>query len=96
MFLQAIGLSRDMLIQAMGLLFTASTIALALALQDNNLLTVQLGALSLAALVPAAIGMIFGQRIRQALSERRFRQIFFIALLILGTYIITNSIYNLI
>lgn len=96
MFLQAIGLSRDMLIQAMGLLFTASTIALALALQDNNLLTVQLGTLSLAALVPAAIGMIFGQRIRQALSERRFRQIFFIALLILGAYIITNSIYNLI
>jgi uncharacterized protein len=45
LFLQAIGLSRDMLIQAMGMLFT-STLALALALQGNGLLTAKLGTLS--------------------------------------------------
>lgn len=92
MFLQAIGLSRDMLIQAMGVLFTASTLALAFALQGNNLLTVELGTLSTAALLPAVIGMVVGQRIRKGLSEQVFRRVFFISLLILGAYIIANAL----
>ena len=58
LFLQAIGLSREMLIQAMGMLFTASTLALAIALQGNGLLTIELGKLSTAALLPAIIGMV--------------------------------------
>ena len=92
MVLQAIGLSRDMLIQAMGMLFTASTLALAFALQGNNLLTVELGALSTAALLPAIIGMVVGQRIRKGLSEQLFRRVFFISLLILGAYIIVTAL----
>ncbi len=90
-FLQAIGLSRDMLIQAMGMLFTASTLALAVALQGNDLLTLELGTLSAAALLPAIIGMLFGQRIRQRLSEQLFRRVFFISLLMLGAYIIASA-----
>jgi uncharacterized membrane protein YfcA len=91
LFLQGIGLSRDMLIQAMGMLFTASTLALAVALQGNHLLTTELGILSAAGLVPALIGMVLGQRIRQRLSEQLFRRIFFIALLLLGAYIVVNA-----
>ncbi len=91
LFLQAIGLSRDMLIQAMGMLFTASTLALAVALQGNDLLTLELGTLSAAALLPAIIGMLLGQRIRQRLSEQLFRRIFFISLLMLGAYIIASA-----
>src|SRR5690606_14250078 len=52
MFLQAIGLSRDVLIQAMGMLFTASTLALAAALQQANLLTTSHGVVSGAAVLP--------------------------------------------
>ncbi len=92
MFLQALGLTRDVLIQAMGMLFTASTLALALALQQNNFLTVEHGTLSLAALVPAIAGMIAGQRIRQRLSEFLFRRVFFIALLLLGAYIVVTAL----
>ena len=91
MFLQAIGLSRDMLVQAMGMLFTASTVALAVALQGNNLLSPQLGLLSVAALLPAILGLIAGQHIRQLLSETLFRKVFFIALLVLGAYFIVNA-----
>ncbi len=94
MYLQAIGLSRDVLVQAMGILFTASTIALALALQGNSLLTTQLGLVSAAAVIPAAVGMIAGQRIRRRLSEERFRQVFFIAILILGAYIIASAAFG--
>ena len=92
MFLQAIGLSRDQLIQAMGMLFTASTLALGMALRQNNLLTVELGTLSLVALLPALAGMMFGQRIRKMLSERIFRKVFFVALLVLGSYIVANAV----
>jgi uncharacterized membrane protein YfcA len=91
LFLQAIGLSRDMLVQAMGMLFTASTLALAVGLQGNGLLTPELGKLSAAALPPAIIGMMFGRRIRQKLSEGMFRRVFFTALLLLGGYIIANA-----
>lgn len=91
MFLQAIGLPRDMLVQAMGMLFTASTIALALALQGNSLLTTELGLVSTAAVIPAALGMVAGQRIRHRLSEKRFRQIFFAGTLLLGAYIIAKA-----
>ena len=90
LFLQAIGLSRDRLIQAMGMLFTASTLALAVALQGNGLLTRELGAFSAVGLLPAIIGMVLGQRIRRRLSEQLFRRVFFIALLALGAYIIAS------
>ena len=91
LFLQAIGLPRDMLIQAMGMLFTASTLALAIALQGNDFLTFELGTLSAAALLPAVIGMVAGQRIRRNLSEQLFRRVFFVALLLLGAYIIASA-----
>ncbi len=92
MFLQAVKFSRDELVQAMGMLFTLSTLALGFALRQNNLLTVEYGTLSLVALLPAIIGMIFGQRIRKGLSEIFFRKVFFISLLILGVYIIANKL----
>lgn len=91
LFLQAIGLPRDQLIQAMGMLFTVSTLALGLSLGGNSLLSVELGGLSAAAVVPALIGMGLGQRLRQRLSETLFRRIFFVSLLLLGLYIIGDA-----
>ena len=90
-FLQAIGLSRDSFVQAMGMLFTVSTVALALALQNLDILTNHLGLVSAAAVIPAALGVIIGRRIRFKLSEERFKQVFFIAILMLGAYIAVNS-----
>lgn len=92
LYLQALGLPRDMLVQAMGMLFTASTLALAIALQGNGLLTIDLGTLSAAALLPAIVGMILGRRIRQSLSEELFRRVFFVSLLLLGAYIIAGAV----
>jgi uncharacterized membrane protein YfcA len=86
-YLQALGLPRDVLIQAMGVLFTVSTAALAAALGDQRLLSLELGGQSLAAVVPALLGMVLGQRLRRRLSEAAFRKTFFCALLVLGIYI---------
>ena len=88
MFLQCIGLPRDMLIQAMGILFTASSVALAFALGINAVLTVQLGIASFFAVVPALVGMWIGQKLRLRLSEEQFRKASFIGLILLGGYIL--------
>lgn len=91
-FLQSIGLARDALIQAMGMLFLASTVALAVALGGNDLLTPRHGVLSAAALAPAGVGMVIGQRIRKRLPEARFREVFFTAILLLGCTIIARAV----
>lgn len=93
LFLQGIGLSRDQLVQAMGMLFTLSTLVLAAAMYGRGLLTIQLKILSLSAVMPALLGMMIGQRVRRRLSEARFRQVFFIGIAGLGAYIASRSIY---
>ncbi len=96
MFLQAIGLPRDALVQAMGILFTVSTIALAIALGHNDLLSPRLGLLSAIGVIPAIGGMVIGQRIRKRLPEATFRKVFFVALFALGAYIAANALLTLI
>jgi uncharacterized membrane protein YfcA len=92
-YLQALGLKRDELIQAMGLMFTLSTISLALALGGQKLLTLELGVASLLGVVPALIGMALGQQLRRRLSEARFRVVFFIAQIALGGYIAARAAF---
>ncbi len=86
-YMQALGLKRDELVQAMGISFTLSSGVLALALAGQALLPAELGLLSAAALVPSAIGMVLGQWVRKRLSEERFRQVLFVALLLLGVWL---------
>lgn len=91
LYLQALGLTRDMLVQAMGMLFLLSTAALALSLGQSRLVSAELGMVSALGLVPAILGMILGQKIRKRLSEDRFRRVFFFGVLVLGLYIVARS-----
>jgi uncharacterized protein len=83
-YLQAIGLEKDELIQALGLSFTVSTLALALGLWRVD--AWQMGAVwdSLLALAPALIGMWAGQWLRGRIAAATFRTVFFAGLLLLG------------
>lgn len=92
MYLQALGLPRDMLMQAMGMLFAISTVGLAFALHRYSYLTAEIGMTSAFAVVPAILGMVIGQWIRDRLSEDIFRRVFFMALLILGANIIIRTV----
>ena len=91
LYLQALGLTRDVLVQAMGVMYTLSTLALGMALAENSLLPSDLGIISGVAVLPALAGMMIGQRIRQSLSETIFRKVFFSVLLILGLYIMDRA-----
>lgn len=87
LYLQSIGLNRNALIQAMGILFSVSTVALAVALGHHQLFSMELGGFSLGGVVPALAGMVIGQKVRKRLSEVAFTRVFFSSLLILGAYL---------
>ncbi len=91
LYLQALGLARDTLVQAMGVVFVALTLALGISLSNHGLLPRELGALSAAAVVPATLGMAAGQRIRRRLPEATFRKVFFCFLFVLGLYIAARA-----
>ena len=91
-YLNAIGLSRDQLIQAMGILFTLSTLALGVSLGHHHMLDAAQLTTSSIALLPAILGMLIGQRIRSRVSAVVFRRIFFWSLLLLGVYIVVNAV----
>ena len=93
-YLQSIGFKRDMLIQSMGILFTVSTLALIFSLHGNEFLTSELGVWSSVSVVPAIFGMVIGQRIRQGLSEKAFRKLFFFFILTIGAYIVVTALQN--
>jgi uncharacterized membrane protein YfcA len=90
-YFQAIGLSRDTLIQSMGILFTALTIVLTVSLQTHNILTLELAGWSAMAIVPAILGVLLGQFIRHRISENVFNKFFFISLIFLGSFITFNA-----
>ena len=87
MYLHAIGLSRDQLVQAMGLLFAMSALALGISLQETGSIDSGLWQISSLALLPALFGMQCGKLCRDYLSDDFFRRVFLSGLTLLGLYI---------
>lgn len=86
-YLQGLRLERDALVQAMGLCFTTSTLALGGMLLAQGRYPAALAGASLAMLLPALAGMALGQWVRQRLPLALFRQAFFLGLAALGTHV---------
>ena len=91
-FLQSLGLARQALMQAMGLCFTVSTLALGTGMAlargpDHAALSWGSTALvSALMLLPALAGMAWGERLREALSPQVFKRVLMLSLLALGIY----------
>jgi uncharacterized protein len=83
-YIQALGFDRENLVQALGLSFTVSTIALAIGLGSHSVFQFQEFATSALAVIPALIGMWAGQIVRQKVSPATFKRWFLICLLLLG------------
>ncbi|RFC64032.1 sulfite exporter TauE/SafE family protein [Fulvimarina endophytica] len=83
-YLQSLGLERDDLVQALGLSFTVSTIALGLALGWSGGIGSDGWLASALAVVPALAGMQVGQLVRTRISPLLFRRLFLVLLLLLG------------
>jgi uncharacterized protein len=86
-YLQGIGLEKEEFVQALGLSFTVSTIALAFNLIAAGALNVSLAGSTIVALIAALGGMWIGQIVRLKLDQAAFRRWFFAGLLLLGIYL---------
>lgn len=91
-YLQALGFEKEELVQALGLSFIVSTVALAFGLVGVGALDWTVAASSLLALLPALGGMWVGQTIRQRISPATFKLCFFAGLLGLGFYLVARTL----
>lgn len=93
-YLQALGLEKDDLVQALGLSFLTSTLCLGLTLAAGGLFTPAVAGSSLLALIPALGGMFLGQMMRSKISPATFRRWFFLGLLALGLYLVGRYVWR--
>jgi len=90
-FMQAIGMDKDELVQALGVFFTTATVALAFNLSSAGLLTVSVALPGIIAMIAAFAGMFLGQAVRASMNAETFRRWFLIALMLLGVYLGGNA-----
>ena len=83
-FIQALGLGKEDLVQALVLSFTVSTMALAAGLAGGGAFRLSGLGWSSLAVAPALLGMWVGGRVRLRVSEVKFRRWFLICLWVLG------------
>lgn len=91
-YLGSLGLDREGLIQALGLSFTVSVIALAGALIATGQFQRSEITHSLWAVIPALAGMFIGQHVRTRLQPAAFRKWFFVGLVVLGLYMVLRAV----
>lgn len=87
-FLQSLRFNKDELVQALGLSFTVSTVALAVGLYLHDAFRVEQFSLSFLSILPALAGMWLGQKVRARIGAKRFRQCFLLFLIVLGMELI--------
>jgi uncharacterized membrane protein YfcA len=92
-YLQALGMEKEELVQALGVSFLVSTLALAASLGHAGALEGAIWAGSLLALLPALAGMGLGQRLRLRLHPARFKVCFLAGLLLLGVYLCVRAVF---
>ena len=91
-FMQAIGMEKDELVQALGVFFTTATLALAFNLTSAGLLNASTALPGVVAMIAAFAGMFLGQAVRTKMAPESFRRWFLIAMFLLGLYLAGSAI----
>jgi hypothetical protein len=94
-FMQAIGMEKDELVQALGVFFTTATLAQGYSLISAGLLNASVAIPSGIGLVAAFLGMYLGQLLRSRMDADTFRRWFLIAMLLLGIYLAGEMVIRL-
>ena len=94
-FLQAIGMEKEELIQALGVFFTVATLTLGFNLTSAGLLTAATALPGAVAMVCSFIGMFIGQAVRTRLQPELFRRWFLIGMILLGTYLAVSAVFEI-
>jgi uncharacterized membrane protein YfcA len=93
-YMQAIGMEKDELVQALGVFFTVATLAMAFNLTSAGLLTAATALPGAVAMAAAFAGMFIGQAVRLRLQPEAFRRWFLIAMILLGIYLMGSAVYE--
>jgi uncharacterized protein len=91
-FMQAIGMEKDELVQALGVFFTVATLALAFNLTAGGLLTPANAVPGVVGMACAFAGMFIGQSVRSKMPAETFRRWFLIAMILLGLYLVGSAL----
>ncbi len=94
-FMQAIGMEKDELVQALGVFFTVATLALAFSLSNSGVLSAATALPDAVAMVCSFAGVFIGQAVRSRMQPEAFRRWFLIAMIFLGLYLVGTAIFNL-
>lgn len=92
MYMRSLDWHRDTLVQGMGLVFMTGIVALGTSLGRIGFLDAERAGASLAGVVPALVGLWFGQRLRQRLSIRAFQRAMLIVLATIGVHLLIEAL----
>ena len=95
LYLQRMLSNRHALVQAMGLSGGVATISLGVSLGGRGMLSNELLFTSGAMVIPALMGMAFGNMVRSKINEVLFRKLFFVSLSFVGIWIVVSAVINL-
>jgi len=94
-FMQAIGMEKDELVQALGVFFTTATVALAFNLTASGLLTAATALPGAVAMAASFTGMFIGQAVRTRMQPEVFRRWFLISMILLGIYLAGSALLKI-
>lgn len=92
-YMNSLGLDKDALLQALGLVFTVGTFAMAVGLYLKGRFEFTAAWQSTLCLIPTMLGVVAGQKCRAMLSPDIFKTVFFAGLFALGSYMIARVIW---
>lgn len=94
-YMQAIGMEKDELVQALGVFFTVATLALSVNVSAAGMLTRATAISGGIALACSFAGMFIGQSVRSRMPTAAFRRWFLIGMIVLGIYLAGSAAYEL-
>lgn len=90
-YLLSLKLDRDLFVQTINSAFTLNSLIMILGLANLGIITVPMVTLSAAGILPVALGVYLGGKIRKRVSEDVFRKMVLILFLFLGLNLIARS-----
>lgn len=87
-YFDRLGLPRHDLVQMLGISFSLGTLALGVSVAGHGDYDLSLLVVSTIAVVPAALGMLLGQKTRGRMSEAAFRRALYVGLMAVGIHLV--------
>jgi uncharacterized membrane protein YfcA len=91
-YMQAIGMEKDELVQALGVFFTVATLALGFTLTQSGLMTSATALPGAVAMACSFGGVFIGQAVRSRMPAETFRRWFLITMILLGIYLAASAV----